>query len=104
MFKINKIINRDRMKEIKSFVLRKPAETETSVFTGYQPGQAALKAANRIGGTKDKPVEIRLRERRTKKVHISMGGKNSLQLQRINLPRCRIRLTSRLLKSLELRK
>ncbi len=71
--KINKRISGERMKEIKSFVLRDPAGTETSVFTGRQPRQAALKAANRIGGTKDEPVEIRLRERGTKKVHIFNG-------------------------------
>lgn len=49
--------------------------TESSVFTGRQARQAALKAANRIGGTKDKPVEIRLRERGAKKIHIFMGWK-----------------------------
>lgn len=34
-----------------------------NVFTGRQPRQAALKAARKAGGTKDKPVIIRLRER-----------------------------------------
>ncbi len=63
------------MREIKSFVLRDTAGTETSIFTGCQPRHAALKAANRIGGTRDKPMEIRLRERRTKKVHIFKGWK-----------------------------
>jgi hypothetical protein len=38
-----------------------------SVFTGHQPRQAALKAAKRSKGTKSKPVELRLRERSTKK-------------------------------------
>ncbi len=75
MLKINKLINGESMKEIKSFVLRDTAGTETSVFAGRQPRQAALKAANRIGGTRDKPVEIRLRERGTKKVHIFKGWK-----------------------------
>jgi hypothetical protein len=63
------------MAETKNFVLRNLDGTETSVFTGHQPRQAALKAANRIGGTKNSPVEIRLRERGTKKVHIFKGWK-----------------------------
>jgi hypothetical protein len=63
------------MAETKNFVLRSKSGTETSVFTGKQPRQAALKAANRIGGTKSNPVEIRLRERGTKKVHIFKGWK-----------------------------
>ncbi len=63
------------MAETKNFVLRSKDGTETSVFTGKQPRQAALKAANRIGGTKNNPVEIRLRERGTKKVHIFKGWK-----------------------------
>ncbi len=74
--KIDNIVNgNDNMKENTSFVLRDPAGRETSVFAGRQPRQAALKAANRIGGTRDKPVEIRLRERGTKKVHIFKGWK-----------------------------
>jgi len=63
------------MAETKNFVLQEKNGSETSVFTGRQPRQAALKAANRIGGTKSKPVEIRLRERGTKKVHIFKGWK-----------------------------
>ncbi|MCZ7381876.1 MAG: non-histone chromosomal MC1 family protein [Candidatus Methanoperedens sp.] len=63
------------MAESKNFVLISKNGIETSVFTGKQPRQAALKAANRIGGTKSKPVEIRLRERGTKKVHIFKGWK-----------------------------
>ena len=34
--------------------------------------------ANRFGGTKDKPVDIRLRERGTKKVHIFKGWKEEI--------------------------
>ncbi len=63
------------MAETKNFVLISKNGTETSVFTGKQPRQAALKAANRIGGTKSNPVEIKLRERGTKKVHIFKGWK-----------------------------
>lgn len=59
----------------KYFVIRNQDGSEGSVFTGRQPRQAALKAANRIGGTKEKPVEIKLRERGTKKVHTFMGWK-----------------------------
>ncbi|MDP2845066.1 MAG: non-histone chromosomal MC1 family protein [Candidatus Methanoperedens sp.] len=63
------------MAETKNFVLVNRDGTESSVFSGRQPRQAALKAANRIGGTKNKPVELRLRERGTKKVHIFKGWK-----------------------------
>ncbi len=63
------------MAENKYFVIRNKDGSEGSVFTGRQPRQAALKAANRIGGTKKKPVEINLRERGTKKVHTFMGWK-----------------------------
>jgi hypothetical protein len=63
------------MAETKNVILRNKDGTESSVFTGPQPRQAALKAANCIGGTKDKSVEIRLRERGAKKVHIFMGWK-----------------------------
>ncbi len=49
--------------EMKSYVLLNKDGTEGSVFTGHQPRQAALKAANRFGGTRDKPVEIKLRQR-----------------------------------------
>lgn len=63
------------MAETKNFVLTDKKGNESSVFSGRQPRQAALKAANRIGGTKNKPVEIRLRERGTKKIHIFQGWK-----------------------------
>ena len=56
--------------EIKNFVLRDEIGNEHGVFTGKQPRQAALKAANRTEGTKAKPVIIQLRERGTKKVHV----------------------------------
>jgi hypothetical protein len=56
-----------------SHVLREKNGKEEGVFTGHQPRQAALKAANRSKGTKSKPVELRLRERGTKKVHIFKG-------------------------------
>ena len=49
--------------------------TEHGVFTGKQPRQAALKAANRGTGTKKNPEIIRLRERNTKKVHVFKGWK-----------------------------
>jgi hypothetical protein len=53
--------------ELRYFVLRNEDGTEHGVFTGKQPRQAALKAANRCNGTKKKPEIIRLRERNTKK-------------------------------------
>jgi len=55
------------MAETRNFALRDKKGNEIGVFTGKQPRQAALKAANR--GHKD----IRLRERGTKKVHIFVG-------------------------------
>jgi len=62
--------------EMKSYVLLNKDGTEGSVFTGHQPRQAALKAANRIGGTKEKPVTIKLRERGVKnKYHVFKAWK-----------------------------
>ena len=62
--------------KMKSYVLLNQDGTEGSIFTGHQPRQAALKAANRIGGTKKKPVEIRLRERGVKnKYHVFKAWK-----------------------------
>ncbi len=66
------------MVEIRNFVLREKNGKETGVLTGHQPRQAALKAANRSKGTKAKPVELRLRERGTKKVHIYKGWKENV--------------------------
>ena len=59
----------------RNFVLRDKKGNESGVFTGKQPRQAALKAANRSKGTKTKPVEVRLRERGTKKVHVFKAWK-----------------------------
>jgi len=57
------------MAETRNFALRDEKGNEIGVFTGKQPRQAALKAANR--GITD----IRLRERGTKKVHIFKAWK-----------------------------
>jgi hypothetical protein len=48
---------------------------ETSVFTGSAPRKAALKAARRYAedATEDEPLELRLRERGTDKVHVYDG-------------------------------
>ncbi len=62
----------------KNYVLREKNGKEDGVFSGKQPRQAALKAANRSKGTKAKPVEIRLRERGSKKVHIFKGWKETV--------------------------
>jgi hypothetical protein len=58
------------MSDMKNFILRDENGIEDGIFTGKQPRQAALKAANRSAGTEDKPVIIKLRERGTKKIHI----------------------------------
>ncbi len=65
------------MAKKRTFVLRDKNGKETGVFTGKKPRQAALKVANRIDGTKAKPVEIRLRERGSRKVHIYKGWKET---------------------------
>ena len=59
--------------DVRNFVLRDKDGTEHGVFTGKQPRQAALKAANKGNGTKKNPETIRLRERGTKKVHVFKG-------------------------------
>lgn len=66
------------MAKIRNFVLREKNGKETGVFTGNQPRQAALKAANRSKGTKSKPVEIKLRERGSKKIHIYKAWKETV--------------------------
>jgi hypothetical protein len=60
-------------KEMRNFALRDKDGNEIGVFTGKQPRQAALKAANR--GHKD----IQLRERGTKKVHIFTGERKQVK-------------------------
>src|SRR5659263_586710 len=84
LFKDSKSLSRYEliMAEIRNFVLREKNGKEEGVFTGHQPRQAALKAANRSKGTKSKQVELRLRERGTKKVHIYKGWKKSFEAQK----------------------
>jgi hypothetical protein len=60
------------MIEKRNFALRDKDGNEVGVFSGKQPRQAALKAANR-GFT-----EIRLRERGTKKVHVFQGERKQV--------------------------
>lgn len=60
---------------MRNFVLRDADGNESGIFTGKQPRQAALKVANRTGGTRTEPVEIMLRERGTKKVHVFTAWK-----------------------------
>jgi hypothetical protein len=57
------------------FALRNPDGSESSIFTGKSPRQAALKAANKVGGTKEKPIVIKLREHGTQKLHVFNGYK-----------------------------
>ena len=60
----------------RNFALREEDGTETSVFSGNYPRQAALKAARRLdpAGSESEAqanaTEIRLREKGTDKVHI----------------------------------
>jgi hypothetical protein len=60
-------------KEVRNFALRDKDGNEIGVFTGKQPRQAALKAANR-GHT-----DIRLRERGTKKIHVFTGERKQIK-------------------------
>jgi hypothetical protein len=60
------------MIEKRNFALRDTDGNEIGVFSGKQPRQAALKAANR-GFT-----DIRLRERGTKKVHVFQGERKQV--------------------------
>ena len=60
-------------KEMRNFALRDKDGNEIGVFTGKQPRQAALKAANR-GHT-----DIKLRKRGTKKVHIFTGERKQVK-------------------------
>ena len=64
------------MSDTRNFVLRDENGNEHGIFTGKEPRQAALKAANRGDGTKSKPEIIRLRERGTKKVHVFKAWKH----------------------------
>jgi len=66
------------MTETRNFVLRDKKGNEHGVFTGKQPRQAALKAANRGKGTKKKPELIILRERGTKKLHQYEGWREEV--------------------------
>ena len=60
-------------KETRNFALRDKDGNEIGVFTGKQPRQAALKAANR-GYT-----DIKLRERGTKKLHVFTGERKQVK-------------------------
>lgn len=61
----------------RNFALREGDGDESSVFSGNTPRQAALKAARRLdpAPSEDRadPVELRLREKGTDKVHIYEG-------------------------------
>jgi nucleoid protein MC1 len=63
--------------DTRNFALRENGGDETSVFSGRTPRQAALKAARRLdpAGSEDAAdrIELRLREKGTKKVHIYEG-------------------------------
>ena len=61
----------------RNFVLRENNGDESSVFSGRMPRQAALKAARRLDPAPSEdaanPIELRLREKGTDKVHIYEG-------------------------------
>lgn len=63
------------MSEKRNFALREEDGSETSVFSGSTPRQAALKAARRLDDVGASEAladrhEIRLRERGTDRVHV----------------------------------
>ncbi|RBI64619.1 non-histone chromosomal MC1 family protein [Halomicrococcus sp. NG-SE-24] len=61
----------------RNFALRETDGTESSVFSGNTPRQAALKAARRLEPASSEDaadrIELRLREKGTDKVHIYEG-------------------------------
>jgi hypothetical protein len=61
----------------RNFALRTKSGSESSVFSGRTPRQAALKAARRLDPAGSEAsadrTELRLREKGTKKVHIYDG-------------------------------
>lgn len=61
----------------RNFALRESNGSETSVFSGGTPRQAALKAARRLDPAPSEdaadPETIRLREKGTEKVHVYEG-------------------------------
>lgn len=61
-----------KKKRKKRYFVQATGKGKGSVFSGRQPRQAALKAANR-GLT-----EIQLRERGTKKIHIFVGSRKQV--------------------------
>jgi hypothetical protein len=65
--------------DTRNFALQDEDGKECEVFTGKQPLQAALKAANRGKGTKSKPQIIRLRKRGTKKIHTYKAWKQTVK-------------------------
>ena len=83
---------------MRNFVLRDKDGNEQGIFTGKQPRQAALKAANRGKGTKSKPEIIRLRERGQRKYMFSRHGSKLSKLQKISLAGCQKKSTSPLSK------
>jgi hypothetical protein len=66
-----------RDQDKRNFALREEDGTESSVFSGSTPRQAALKAARRLDPAPSEdaadPIELRLREKGTKKVHLYEG-------------------------------
>lgn len=59
---------------IRNFTVVQADGTESGIYTGRQPRQAAKKAIRRIPtATAANPVTIRLREKGTRKVHIYQG-------------------------------
>ncbi|MFQ3285743.1 non-histone chromosomal MC1 family protein [Natronomonas sp.] len=63
--------------DTRNFALRENGGDETSVFSGRTPRQAALKAARRLDPAESEDaadrIELRLREKGTKKIHIYEG-------------------------------
>ena len=84
--------------DTRNFVLRDEKGDEHGIFTGKQPRQAALKAANRGEGTKSKPEIIRLRERGTKKVHIFKAWKHIVAAPKDRRNGCQRKLVNPLLR------
>lgn len=66
------------MTEQRNFVICNEDGSESGIFKGNQPRQAALKVANSCDGTEEHPVTIKLRERGTKKMHVFLAWKKKV--------------------------
>ncbi len=61
------------MTDTRTFIIVNLDGTESGIYMGKTPRQAAIKAVKALNGTKDKPVTFKLREKGTHTIHIFSG-------------------------------